>query len=81
MCHSRWRTFRALRVTYADGRPKLSFELAQGRVQGVYRAFHPLGRRAVEQTYNAGSPEGIGRFGHPEDRSSAAYRTNAPNAN
>lgn len=52
-------------VEYKDGQPKLKLHTRLGLVHGQYRAFHPHGRRAVEQTYRHGKPDGVGRYWPP----------------
>ncbi|MEE2786982.1 MAG: hypothetical protein VX589_06550 [Myxococcota bacterium] len=44
----------ALTARYADGRPKVVFAVRDGKPHGMYRAWHPNGRRAVRQTFEHG---------------------------
>ena len=53
------------KVTYSNGRPKLDLPLVNGEVHGVYRAFHPSGRRAIEQGFTQGKATGLGTYWPP----------------
>ena len=54
-----------MKARYRDGRPKVFLRLRQGKPDGLYRAWHPNGRRAVRQTYRNGQLVGRRTFWTP----------------
>ena len=54
-----------VKVFYPDGSAMLSFELIDGRIHGLYQAWHPSGRLAIKAAYQHGRQLGEATFRPP----------------